>query len=280
MCPSTALAALPDRCGRHRRRRPAGAHPRLQRLPRQAARRAPVLQRAARRRSGRAQPVAPGARAIRMPNWHGPSGTASGATALGCSRCRRHRSTTLPTRTWARLMAFLRRQPRRDGVHGNDVDRSHRARRHRHGPLPAGGRDDGPRRHAGRAGVVGRARRAGPVPRVRWPASSAMGWRSRAAWRARRRRCVMAAAYTEDAFRQLLRTGEPLGKRDLYLMDDVARQPLCGADRRGDRGRAHVSQVARQVPALKPTGPDAVLPTARTPGAAGPALASCPRWCP
>ena len=35
---------------------------------------------------------------------------------------------------------------------------------------------------------------------------------------------VIAAAYTDDAFRQLLRTGEALGKRDLYLMDDVARQ--------------------------------------------------------
>jgi mono/diheme cytochrome c family protein len=34
---------------------------------------------------------------------------------------------------------------------------------------------------------------------------------------------LIAAAYSDDAFRQLLRTGESLGKRDLYLMDDVAR---------------------------------------------------------
>ena len=34
---------------------------------------------------------------------------------------------------------------------------------------------------------------------------------------------LIAAAYTDDAFRTLMRTGEALGKRDLYLMDDVAR---------------------------------------------------------
>ena len=34
---------------------------------------------------------------------------------------------------------------------------------------------------------------------------------------------LIAAAYPDDAFRHLLRTGEALGKRDLYLMDDVAR---------------------------------------------------------
>lgn len=34
---------------------------------------------------------------------------------------------------------------------------------------------------------------------------------------------LIAAAYTDEAFRRLLRTGESLGKRDLYLMDDVAR---------------------------------------------------------
>ncbi|AMY08579.1 Alcohol dehydrogenase cytochrome c subunit precursor [Luteitalea pratensis] len=34
---------------------------------------------------------------------------------------------------------------------------------------------------------------------------------------------LIAAAYPDDAFRQLMRTGETLGKRDLYLMDDVAR---------------------------------------------------------
>ena len=34
---------------------------------------------------------------------------------------------------------------------------------------------------------------------------------------------LIAAAYPDDAFRQLLRTGESLGKRDLYLMDDVAK---------------------------------------------------------
>jgi len=34
---------------------------------------------------------------------------------------------------------------------------------------------------------------------------------------------LIAAAYPDDAFRKLLRTGESLGKRDLYLMDDVAR---------------------------------------------------------
>ena len=34
---------------------------------------------------------------------------------------------------------------------------------------------------------------------------------------------LIAAAYSDDAFRKLLRAGESLGKRDLYLMDDVAR---------------------------------------------------------
>lgn len=34
---------------------------------------------------------------------------------------------------------------------------------------------------------------------------------------------LIAAAYTDEGFGKLLRTGESLGKRDLYLMDDVAR---------------------------------------------------------
>jgi mono/diheme cytochrome c family protein len=34
---------------------------------------------------------------------------------------------------------------------------------------------------------------------------------------------LIGAAYPDDAFRRLLRHGEALGKRDLYMMDDVAR---------------------------------------------------------
>jgi hypothetical protein len=34
---------------------------------------------------------------------------------------------------------------------------------------------------------------------------------------------AIAAAYTDEAFRHLLRTGETPGRRDLDVMDDVAR---------------------------------------------------------
>ena len=53
-----------------------------------------------------------------------------------------------------RLIAYLRRQPRRDGDERVDIDRSDRACRRRHGPLPDRRRDHGPRRHAGRTGAV------------------------------------------------------------------------------------------------------------------------------
>jgi cytochrome c553 len=121
-----------------------------------------------------------------------------------------------------RLMAFLRRQPQREGYSRNT----------RIGPI--GHIGIATRRfqtvaatmdhHAAR---VPRADLADRVARGKYLALVACtechGLAFEGGLDGKAPPLVIASAYTEDAFRHLLRTGEPLAKRDLYLMDDVAR---------------------------------------------------------
>jgi len=123
----------------------------------------------------------------------------------------------------ARLMAFLRRQPARDGYSGTTSI----------GPIGHVGIATG-RFQPVAATMDHQATRVAPpssvegAARGRYLASVACtechGLAFEGGLDGKAPPLVIAAAYTEDAFRHLLRTGEPLAKRDLYLMDDVARQ--------------------------------------------------------
>jgi mono/diheme cytochrome c family protein len=59
---------------------------------------------------------------------------------------------------------------------------------------------------------------------------------------------AIAAAYSDEAFRHLLRTGEPLVERDLYVMDDAARGRFTHFT---DEEIAALHTYLRSIPALQ-----------------------------
>ena len=123
----------------------------------------------------------------------------------------------------AQLMAFLRRQPARDGYTGTTSI----------GPIghvgiatkrfqPVAATMD---HHAARIAQASPLEGAARGKYLAYVAcSECHGLAFEGGMDGKAPPLVIAAAYTDDAFRQLLRTGEALGKRDLYLMDDVARR--------------------------------------------------------
>lgn len=120
------------------------------------------------------------------------------------------------------LIAFLRRQPRTEGYAGTTtigpVGRIGIVTG-RFKPMPALMDHSAPRVPPGDAGD--------PMARGRYLARVACaechGDTLRGGLDGRAPSLAIAAAYTDEAFRRLLRTGESLGKRDLYIMDDAAR---------------------------------------------------------
>ena len=145
-----------------------------------------------------------------------------------------------------RLIAYLRRQPRRDGDERmtsiGPIGHVGIAT----GPLPARRRDHGPWRHAD-------ARRRRPTKAAargeylaRIACSECHGLTFGGGLEGKAPPLLIAAAYPDDAFRQLLRTGESLGKRDLYLMDDVARHRFAHFSDDEISRAAHVLQDAHR----------------------------------
>lgn len=121
-----------------------------------------------------------------------------------------------------RLIAHLRRQPRRDGYdHPTSI-----------GPLGHVGIATG-RFQPVAATMDHGVTRSGPVPRsdavargqylAQIACSECHGLTFGGGLEGKAPPLAIAAAYTDEAFRHLLKTGETPGKRDLYLMDDVAR---------------------------------------------------------
>lgn len=120
------------------------------------------------------------------------------------------------------LLAFLRRQPRTDGYTGvTSIGPLGRLGivTGRFTPMPAVMDHGAPRVPSGDAGD--------PMARGRYLAHVACGECHGSTLQGgldgRAPSLAIAAAYSDEAFRHLLRTGETPGKRDLYLMDDAAR---------------------------------------------------------
>lgn len=121
-----------------------------------------------------------------------------------------------------RLMAFLRRQPREDGYEGvtsiGPVGRLGIVMR-KFRPVPAAMDHGAPRVPPTDAGD--------PAARGRYLAHVACtechGVSFEGGLDGKAPPLVIAATYSDEAFRHLLRTGETPGRRPLYLMSDVAR---------------------------------------------------------